>query len=156
MRRELYAALHCNLLFIDSSTHATEGRWCWTRPRLAQLLQQRRRRTPRRFWVRPWILRRGGVSLGTSDASPSFREAYLFSNVAKIKNTAILSEVLPVTFALKLNAGQRWGSFLWLARTRTNSQTTRTLSYRCRDYPKKCRCKPVISRHYTVLCRSKS
>ena len=41
---------------------------------LAQRLQQRRkrRRAPRRFWVRPWILRRGGVSLGTSDASPSF------------------------------------------------------------------------------------
>ena len=37
-----------------------------------------------------------------------------------------------------------------------NSQTTRALSYICRDYSKKCRSKPVISRHYTVLCRSKS
>ena len=27
-----------------------------------------------------------------------------------------------------------------------NSQTTRALSYRCRDYPKQCRSKSVISR----------
>ena len=33
-----------------------------------------------------------------------------------------------------------------------NSQTTRTLSYRSRDYSKKCST-PVKSRHYTVLCR---
>ena len=66
---------------------------------LTQLLQQkrRRRRALRRFSVRPWILRRGGVSLGTSDASPSFWAAYLSSYVAKIKNAAILIEVLPVT-----------------------------------------------------------
>ena len=37
-----------------------------------------------------------------------------------------------------------------------HSQTTRALSYRCRDYSKTCRSKPVISRHYTVLCRSES
>ena len=38
-----------------------------------------------------------------------------------------------------------------------NSQTTRVLSYRCCYYSKKCRSKLyVISRHYTVLCRSKS
>ena len=37
-----------------------------------------------------------------------------------------------------------------------NSQITRALSYRCRDYSKKCCSKPVISQHYTVLCRSKS
>ena len=37
-----------------------------------------------------------------------------------------------------------------------NSQTTRVLSYRCRNYSKKCSSKPVISWHYTVLCRSKS
>ena len=37
-----------------------------------------------------------------------------------------------------------------------NSQITRALSYKCRYYSKKCRSKPVISRHYTVLCRSKS
>ena len=37
-----------------------------------------------------------------------------------------------------------------------NSQTTHVLSYRCRYYSKKCRSKPIISRHYTVLCRSKS
>ena len=84
---------------------------------LAQLLQQRRRRIPRRFWVRPWILRRGGISLGTSNASSSFWEAYLSSNVAKVKNTAILNKVLPVISALNLNAGQRWGSYLWFART---------------------------------------
>ena len=36
---------------------------------LAQLLQQRKRR---RRALRPWNLRRGGVSLGKSDASPSF------------------------------------------------------------------------------------
>ena len=38
-----------------------------------------------------------------------------------------------------------------------NSQTTRALSYRCRDYPKKCRSKRVISRTKTrrqlVHCR---
>ena len=61
---------------------------------LAELLQQRKRRAQRRFQVRPWILRRGGISLGTSDASPSFLEAYLSSDVAKIKNAAILNEVL--------------------------------------------------------------
>ena len=145
-----------------------------------------RRRATRRFWVRPYILRRGGVSLGTSDAFPSFWEAYLSSDVAKIKNTAILNAFLSVISALKLNAGQRWGSFLWLARTRTKladrqlvhcridvvtnrtnvvvnpsylaqkSQATRALSYRCRDYSKKYPSKPVISRHYTALCRSKS
>ena len=86
---------------------------------LAQLLQQRRRRAPRRFWVRPWILRRSGVSLGTPDASSSFWEAYLFLNATKIKNTAILNEVLPVISALKLNARQRCGTYIWLARTRT-------------------------------------
>ena len=88
---------------------------------LAQLLQQRmrRRRAPRRYWVRPWIVRReNGVSVGTSDASPSFWEAYLSSNVAKIKNTAILNEVLSLISALKLNAGQGLGSYLWLTRTR--------------------------------------
>ena len=61
----------------------------------------------------------GGVSLGTSDASPSFWAAYLSSDVAKIMNTAIFNEVRPVISALKLNAGQRWGSYLWLTRTRT-------------------------------------
>ena len=40
-------------------------------------------------------------------------------NVAKIKNIAILNEVLPVISPLKQNAGQGWGSYLWLARTRT-------------------------------------
>ena len=81
---------------------------------LVQLLKQRRRRrrTPRRVRDRPWILRRGGVSLGTSDAFSSFLEAYLSSNVVKIWNTATLNEVLPVISALKLNAGQRWGSYL--------------------------------------------
>ena len=48
-----------------------------------------------------------------------FWEAYLSSDVAKIKNTAILNEVFSVISAFKLNAGQRWGSYLWLARTRT-------------------------------------
>ena len=33
---------------------------------------------------------------------------------------------------------------------RPNSQITRALSKRCRDYPKKCRSKPVISRRYTT------
>ena len=37
-----------------------------------------------------------------------------------------------------------------------NSQTTCELSYRCRDYSKKDRSNPVISRHYTVLCRNMS
>ena len=37
-----------------------------------------------------------------------------------------------------------------------NSQTTLALSYRCRYCPKEFCSKPVISRHYTVLCRSKS
>ena len=60
-----------------------------------------------------------GVSLGTSDDSPSFWEANLSSIVAKIKNTAILNEVLPAISASKLNAGQRRGSYLWLARNRT-------------------------------------
>ena len=41
--------------------------------------------------------------------SPSFLEAYLSSDVAKIKNTAILIEVLTVISALNLNTGQRWG-----------------------------------------------
>ena len=50
-----------------------------------------------RFSVRLWILRRGGISLGTTDDSPSFWEAYLSSYVAKIKDAAILIEVLPVT-----------------------------------------------------------
>ena len=57
--------------------------------------------------------------MGTSDASPSFWEAYLSSYVAKIKNTAILNEVRLVISSLKLNARQRWGCYLWLARTRT-------------------------------------
>ena len=88
MQRELYAALHYNLHFIDSQVLMPELKEddAELDLGLAQLLQQRRRRrrTPRRVWTRPWILRRGGVSLRTSDAFPSFREAYLSSNVAKI------------------------------------------------------------------------
>ena len=79
MQRELYAALHYNLHFIDSQVLMLELKEddAELYLDLAQLLQQRRRRrrTPRRVWVRPWILRRGGVSLETSDAFPSFREA---------------------------------------------------------------------------------
>ena len=37
-----------------------------------------------------------------------------------------------------------------------NSQITHALLYRFRDYSKNGRSKPVISGHYTVLCRSKS
>ena len=108
-----------------------------------------------------------------------FSEAYVSSNVAKIKNTATLNEVRLLIFALKLKAGQRWGSYSYKTRRQLvhcridvestrrnvvvnppylvqNSQTTRALSHRCRDYTKKCRSKPVKSRHYTVLCRSKS
>ena len=60
------------------------------------------------------ITLRSGVCLGMFDESP-----YFGRNVAKIKNSAILNEVPPVVSALKLNSGQRWGSYLWLARTRT-------------------------------------
>ena len=76
MRKELYAALHYNHHFIDSQVLMLELKEddAELDLGLAQLLQQRRRRrrTPRRAWVRPWIHRRGGVSLGTSDAFSSF------------------------------------------------------------------------------------
>ena len=52
-------------------------------------------------------IKKTGVFMGTSDAFPSFLEVYLSSNVAKIKNTAILKEDFPVISAWKLNAGQR-------------------------------------------------
>ena len=115
MRRELYTTTFTSLTPVQMKEGDAEldlG--------LAELLQQRRRRAQRRFQVRPWILRRGGISLGTSDASPSFLETCLSSDMAKIKIAAILNEVLPVISALKLNAGQRWGSsYSWLARTCT-------------------------------------
>ena len=79
------------------------------------------------------------------------------SNEAKTNNIAILNEVLPLISALKLNAGQRWAPIYGSPEFVQNSQTTRAISYRCRDYSKKCHSKTVISpRHYTVLCRSKS
>ena len=72
MRRELYAAFHYNLHFIVSQVLMPELKEDDAELdlglALTQFLQQRRRRTPRRVWVRPWILRRGGVSLGMSDA----------------------------------------------------------------------------------------
>ena len=62
-----------------------------------------------------WELMMFVSSSGDPCPSLSFWEAYLSSDVAKIKNTAILNEVNLVIVALKLNAGQRWGSYLWLA-----------------------------------------
>ena len=108
------------------STHANEGRGYWTRPCLAQLLQQRRRRMRalRRVSARPWILRRGGVSLGRSDASPSFWEAYLSSYVAKIKNAAILIEDFPVT--------ECWAKMGLLFMARPNSYKPRRQLVYCR------------------------
>ena len=103
-------------------------------------------------------------------------EANLSSYVAKIKNAAILIKVLPLTecwakmrrlFMTRPNSykprRQRVYNRIDVVTTRRNvvvnpsyliqnSQTTRALSYRCRDYSKKCRIKPVISRHCSVLC----
>ena len=94
------------------STHAAE----------LDLLQQRKRRAPRRFWAQGYGFLGEVGYLWERLMFPLFWEAYVSSNVSKIKKNAILNEVPPVISALKLNAGQRWGSYLWLARTRKKTR----------------------------------